>query len=232
MSKTWLQKYGTYEEEVVGEATGIVARAGGGQASATALTKKWNEINTCASNGDSVKLLALKKGQTQIVFNNSGGGKRLSVFPQSGEYINNILNDGYLIGDGDAVMFICHEDGNCIVSAKRKEKIYRATLTQSGTSAPTVNEFENTIGTIVWTRSAAGVYAGTLTGAFPENKRWAVIGSVLDTVFTPGTMNAKRAVLIWISGDEDSVYIQTSKEDLTDFDGILNETAIDIRIYS
>lgn len=50
-------------------------------------------------------------------------------------------------------------------------KVYRALLSQSGTNAPTAVVLENTLGgTLVWTRSNAGKYVGTLAGAFPINK--------------------------------------------------------------
>ena len=46
-------------------------------------------------------------------------------------------------------------------------KVYRALLTQTGTSAPTAIVLENTLGgTPVWSRGTAGVYELTLTGAF------------------------------------------------------------------
>lgn len=54
--------------------------------------------------------------------------------------------------------------------------VYTALLTQSGTDAPTVisngnnTPWQNTIGSIVWTRTGVGAYAGTLNGAFPEGK--------------------------------------------------------------
>lgn len=49
--------------------------------------------------------------------------------------------------------------------------VYRALLTQSGTDAPEAVVLENTLGgTVVWTRSIAGTYIGTLTGAFPTAK--------------------------------------------------------------
>ena len=53
-------------------------------------------------------------------------------------------------------------------------KVYRATLTQTGTGAPTPTVEENTLGgTLVWTRSSAGVYVGTLSDAFPDDtKTW------------------------------------------------------------
>lgn len=50
-------------------------------------------------------------------------------------------------------------------------KVYKVLLTQSGTNAPTVTTvFENTVGDVVWTRGDAGLYTGTLSGAFPSNK--------------------------------------------------------------
>lgn len=57
-------------------------------------------------------------------------------------------------------------------------KKYVALISQSSTSAPTVHELENTIGPIVWTRSAVGNYLGTLTGAFTANKTYAMISNV------------------------------------------------------
>ena len=50
---------------------------------------------------------------------------------------------------------------------KTNAKVYRASMTQSGTSDPTIDyEFENTLGTIVWTYVSAGIYNGNLNGAF------------------------------------------------------------------
>lgn len=45
--------------------------------------------------------------------------------------------------------------------------VYRALMTQTGTSAPVATVLENTIGEIVWTYNAIGNYIGTLSGAFP-----------------------------------------------------------------
>lgn len=49
-------------------------------------------------------------------------------------------------------------------------KIYRAQLVQTGTNAPVAKEFQNNIGTIVWTRISEGHYQATLEGAFPSDK--------------------------------------------------------------
>ena len=53
----------------------------------------------------------------------------------------------------------------------RPYKVYTATFSQSGISAPTVTVLENTLGGMVtWTRTGTGVYIGTLTGAFTIDK--------------------------------------------------------------
>lgn len=60
----------------------------------------------------------------------------------------------------------------------RPKKVYKALITQSGTSAPTVTVIENTLGgTVVWARTGTGVYTGTLVGAFTANKTWAIVQS-------------------------------------------------------
>lgn len=47
-------------------------------------------------------------------------------------------------------------------------KTWQGAMTQSSTTIPTANVFINSLGgTIVWTRTSAGLYVGTLAGAFP-----------------------------------------------------------------
>ncbi len=49
--------------------------------------------------------------------------------------------------------------------------VYKAFLSQSGTSNPTIVVVANTLGAaVVWTRSSTGAYTGTLAGAFPAAK--------------------------------------------------------------
>jgi len=51
-------------------------------------------------------------------------------------------------------------------------KIYKALISQVGTNAPTVDILQNTIGNIVWSRFAQGVYKATLAGIFIEDKTY------------------------------------------------------------
>lgn len=72
--------------EVEEVATGITAFATGGQASATVLTARHNNITTCASAGDSVKLPTAVAG-TILAVKNSGAAT-LAVFPNTSDSIN------------------------------------------------------------------------------------------------------------------------------------------------
>lgn len=66
--------------------TTITAFATGGQGSATALTGEFNNVTTCATSGDSVKLPAAALGKS-ITVKNSGAAS-LAVFPATGDAIN------------------------------------------------------------------------------------------------------------------------------------------------
>lgn len=77
----------TFVDHVItSAATGITAFAGGGQASATVLTKSINNVTTVATSGDSVKLPAAVGGMEVIVINN--GAATLNVFPFLGDAID------------------------------------------------------------------------------------------------------------------------------------------------
>lgn len=110
--------------------TGITAHAGGGQGSATALTEMYSQIDTCASDGDSVKLLTAEAGFRQIVFNNTSNN--VSIFPQSGEYINGTLNAEIQIAAGQTTIFECVSTGKWIAT---NLVVTTSALTGNGTAA-------------------------------------------------------------------------------------------------
>jgi hypothetical protein len=57
------------------------------------------------------------------------------------------------------------------VNVLDEPKVYIATLTQSGTGAPSATVIKNTLGaSVVWTRSSTGLYIGTATGLFTVDK--------------------------------------------------------------
>lgn len=84
--------------------TGITAFAGGGQASATALTEEINNITTCVSAGDSVKLPAAVAGKHVYVKNS--GATALDIFPASSDSINALaVNLAVRIQPGSSLHF-------------------------------------------------------------------------------------------------------------------------------
>ncbi len=104
-------KYGTEEEVNLGSTSSITAFAGGGQANATSLSTKWNEVTTCGNDYDSVKLPAMKIGSKVVVFNNTSN--ILSVYPVSGESISAVTNYQFNIAAGGVMSFESHKTGLC-----------------------------------------------------------------------------------------------------------------------
>jgi len=74
---------------------------------------------------------------------------------------------------------------------------YVALLTQTGTDAPVATVLENTLGgTVVWTRSEAGVYAGTLSGVFTENKTAIFLGAAAGNIIQYGFVDSTNYILL------------------------------------
>jgi hypothetical protein len=66
--------------------TGVTAFSGGGQASATQLTKDFTNVTTVAAGNDSVKLMPAATGRRMVIKNN--GANTLDVYPSTGDSIN------------------------------------------------------------------------------------------------------------------------------------------------
>lgn len=93
-------------------ATGITAFAGGGQASATPLTKDINEISTVATIGDSVKLLPAAAGLQQLLINT--GSKRCDVFPASGDDLGAGVDTAVSLSAGAQVTYTAYDTTNWV----------------------------------------------------------------------------------------------------------------------
>ena len=130
-----------------------------------------------------------------------GDGQTLS---DSGMVINNLTVTGTINGD-------------VVVPYKK----YVATISQTGTSDPIVTVLENTIGDIVWTRTLAGRYEGTLVGAFPDQSKTYLLNSITQT------NNYIR--FYWTSANV--VQIRTADFTNTLQDGQLDFNTIEIRTY-
>lgn len=89
---------------------GITAFATGGQASATACTRSYNFIDTCATDGDSVKARAAVKNTSQVFQNNTA--KVVYLYPQTGEYFIGKSVDEYIELDPYSIKtIVCATNG-------------------------------------------------------------------------------------------------------------------------
>lgn len=95
----------TYSEPInYDNATSITAFAGGGQASATALTAEINNVTTVATAGDSVKLKTAVAGAHQYIKNS--GATALDIFPNTSDSIDALaVNLAIRIQPGSSIHF-------------------------------------------------------------------------------------------------------------------------------
>lgn len=90
--------------------SGVVAHAGGGQASATQLDEVFSSVDTVATAADSVKLPKAKAGMFRVAKNTSANS--MNVYPATGEAINALgANAAYAVATVKAVIFFCPVDG-------------------------------------------------------------------------------------------------------------------------
>ena len=104
-----------------------------------------------------------------------------------------------------------------------KYKVYTAILTQEGTSAPTAEVLDNTIGNIVWSREEAGSYIGTLSSAFKDKKTVCFVTEI-GGIVTPSIISGRTT--------DNTVNINVNSldgEQAEDLTGILS---IEIRVYN
>lgn len=105
--------------------------------------------------------------------------------------------------------------------------IYTALLTQEGTAAPVATVLgDNTIGTIVWTRTEPGRYVGTLTGAFNVDSTAVIIGA---NGIAPDSF-----VFAYVTTDSINVetyYVNLATNQFNPSDDALYNTFIEIRNY-
>ena len=103
-------------------------------------------------------------------------------------------------------------------------KVYRALVSQSGANDPSAIVLENSLGgDVVWTRTQAGFYLGTLAGAFPAvNKLFTRPDNNYGYFYGPDGPNIQ---LTRMSIDAVGITIGSSE------DGYLSKTPIEILVY-
>ena len=104
----------------------------------------------------------------------------------------------------------------------RPYKVMTGTINQSGTSAPTLTIYENTLEfTPVASRSGAGVYALTSVGDFAGN-RWFMIGEGGST---------QKQIRASINDDALQIFTADNSSPYAQDDDVLNNVPFEIRIY-
>ncbi|THU36928.1 hypothetical protein FAM09_18365 [Niastella caeni] len=134
--------------------------------------------------------------------NVASGNVRFNSLAGAGDAIVVSDNDGVLnkINLGQN-LYIENGTLHAAVGSSGPSLTYLARLNQSGTSAPSAFVFENTIGTIVWTRTSTGVYTGTVTngglGEFNVLHAEASdeAGNVLSARLLPGSGNTVTLII-------------------------------------
>jgi len=153
-----------------------------------------------------------------------------------------ILGSGNVVGDGVKAMIVGDNlsietdgiattnmtitntlNGRAVSDILPTYTKYIALISQSSTSAPTVIELENTIGPIIWTRSATGVYFGTLTGAFTASKTYVMLSNVVA-----------NSIVLAERKDANSIQISTTNlhsPTAAYHDSHLSNNTLEIRVY-
>jgi len=108
---------------------------------------------------------------------------------------------------------------NTIVPTYQK---YIANISQIGTSDPTVDVLENTLGDIVWTRLATGNYEGYLLNGFPN---------IAKTYLMINQINNAQGVYYLTWAGVDQIFLTWYDFAYTQLDSTLLYNTIEIRIY-
>jgi hypothetical protein len=112
------------------------------------------------------------------------------------------------------------EKGDASPVASLGYKVYKALITQTGTSAPTLIVLQNTIGTITPSYTSAGNYVLSSSGLFTLNKTFQLIG-------TPSDVTAQ---LYFNQSDADDLSLYTTSSGVA-ADGMVSNTSILIEVY-
>jgi hypothetical protein len=113
--------------------------------------------------------------------------------------------------------------GDLLTAVSVMPKVYKAYISQYGVADPTVVEIINTIGAIVWTRSAGGTYIGTLAGAFPAATTFFMLGGNTQGLGTTSKAYIQRA-------SDNILEIYTYDSGALD-DDVMQDTSIIIEVY-
>lgn len=104
------------------------------------------------------------------------------------------------------------------------EQIYRAVLSQTGTSDPTATVLKNTLvgGKPTFLRYNVGAYIISLVGAFPAGRIWMHVSKA--------TLVGITSDVLFYRSDDDTLTLETQAEGVSS-DEVLSNTSIEIAVY-
>jgi len=114
---------------------------------------------------------------------------------------------------------------DALTKASKRYDVYVALMNQTGTNAPVPTVLENDLGNIVWSRTLAGTYVGTLAGAFPADRVW------VGGQSTAGGITSDVEKFQIIPFPDDTVLLLTRNDSDTLADNLLANISIEIRVY-
>lgn len=199
----------TYGEPInYDNATAITAFAGGGQASAIALTAEINNVTVVATAGDSVKLKAAVAGAHQWVKNS--GATALDIFPASDDSINALaVNLAVRLQPGSSVHFYA-KDGTVWESNNDESiTIFAPTTLRGGLQLKAADSAANYTTTVINASQAAD-----RTYTIPD------AGAAADFIMSQGAQ-AKTGQMTFVTGvTVDTISERTGAAGVT-ADGVL-----------
>lgn len=108
-----------------------------------------------------------------------------------------------------------------VMSMNSEPKVYRAMLTQVGTSAPTAVVLKNTLSDEpVWSYFAVGRYRATLAGEFTQDKTFILLGH---------TDSTSVMIAYWV--DVDTIEVNTANLTGAPANDFMYGSSIEISIY-
>jgi len=101
-------------------------------------------------------------------------------------------------------------------------EVHRALIAQAGVAAPTATVLVNTLSAaIVWSRFSAGLYYGTLAGAFPASKTFLLMSATVNVT--------DLYAITWV--DANTIAIQTTSAGVAADGVLIGDSSLEILVY-
>jgi hypothetical protein len=181
------------------------------------------ELSSINEVGDISKIVIYNEGQS--ILDGSTDNKLIVV---DTEYQKGIVYDGDYTGQFTTHSLVTKGYVDSIAPAGPPAyKVYTALLSQSGTASPTSLELENTFGvTATFSYSSTGYYELYMTSQFTSGKTFIINGCP-----DQNPIGGNFGIFLTEYSDINKIRLSTLDDSGTFYDGMLNNTSIEIRVY-